>query len=89
MTKEPATKGLLTMSWYTYVVECSDGSYYVGITHDVQSRIAEHNAGNCITPKPPPIVPRPPWPFTDREQALAFERHLKSPSGRAFARKRL
>ena len=27
--------------------------------------------------------------FTDREQALAFERYLKSPSGRAFAKKRL
>ena len=45
MTREPATKGLLIMPWYTYIVECSDGSYYVGITNDVSSRIAEHNAG--------------------------------------------
>jgi hypothetical protein len=27
--------------------------------------------------------------FADRERALAFGRHLKSSSGRAFARKRL
>jgi predicted GIY-YIG superfamily endonuclease len=27
------------MPWYTYIVECSDGSYYVGITNDVSSRI--------------------------------------------------
>jgi hypothetical protein len=27
--------------------------------------------------------------FTDRNKALEFERYLKSPSGRAFAKKRL
>ena len=40
VTREPVTKGLLIMPWYTYIVECSDGSYYVGITNDVSSRIA-------------------------------------------------
>jgi putative endonuclease len=33
------------MPWFTYILECSDGSYYVGITNDVESRIFDHNAG--------------------------------------------
>ena len=30
-------------NWYVYIVECSDGSYYTGITKDVKRRILEHN----------------------------------------------
>jgi len=33
------------MTWYVYVVECGDGSYYAGITTDLQRRIGMHNAG--------------------------------------------
>ena len=33
------------MSWFTYIVECSDSSYYVGITSNLQERVGEHNAG--------------------------------------------
>jgi len=29
--------------WYVYIVECSDGSLYTGITTDVQRRLLEHN----------------------------------------------
>jgi len=29
--------------WYVYIVECSDTSYYTGITKDVFKRIREHN----------------------------------------------
>ena len=31
--------------WYTYVVECRDHSYYVGITNNPRERVTEHNAG--------------------------------------------
>ena len=30
---------------HTYIVECSDGSYYVGSTWDLERRIGEHNLG--------------------------------------------
>ncbi len=30
-------------NWYVYIVECSDGSYYTGITKDVKRRVLEHN----------------------------------------------
>lgn len=29
--------------WYVYIVECSDGTLYTGITTDVDRRIKEHN----------------------------------------------
>lgn len=32
------------MAW-VYIVECSDGSYYTGSTHDLERRITEHNEG--------------------------------------------
>jgi putative endonuclease len=30
-----------------YVLECSDGSYYCGITMDMQRRIKQHNDGTA------------------------------------------
>ena len=29
--------------WYVYVVECSDGSLYTGISTDVNTRVRHHN----------------------------------------------
>jgi putative endonuclease len=31
--------------WYLYIVECSDGNFYTGITTDISNRIAAHNSG--------------------------------------------
>lgn len=33
------------MFWFTYILLCSEKSYYVGITNDLQNRIALHNSG--------------------------------------------
>ncbi|MFI5220881.1 MAG: GIY-YIG nuclease family protein [Bacteroidia bacterium] len=30
---------------YVYMLRCSDGSYYVGVTNDINRRIDEHNEG--------------------------------------------
>ena len=30
---------------YTYIVQCSDGTYYTGWTNDLEKRIKSHNAG--------------------------------------------
>ena len=29
--------------WWVYIVECADGTYYTGITTDVERRLNEHN----------------------------------------------
>ncbi len=62
--------------------------FYVGLTHDVLARLADHNSGRC----PHPISGRP-WrlhvaiEFADEPTAVRFERYLKSGSGRAFAKR--
>lgn len=33
------------MSWTVYILQCSDGSLYTGITTDLARRIAEHERG--------------------------------------------
>ncbi|ERP30679.1 GIY-YIG nuclease family protein [Chitinivibrio alkaliphilus] len=33
------------MTGYTYILECSDGSYYTGSTKDLHLRLAQHQAG--------------------------------------------
>lgn len=77
---------------YVYILVSSGNPdhFYVGITKNLRSRLAKHNAGEV-----PHTSKYLPWKiktyigFSDEKQAVAFERYLKSPSGRAFAKKRL
>jgi predicted GIY-YIG superfamily endonuclease len=32
--------------WVTYILQCSDGSFYTGITNNIKNRIQKHNTGN-------------------------------------------
>ena len=32
--------------FYVYIIECGDGSYYVGHTEDIQARFHMHESGN-------------------------------------------
>ena len=34
------------MAAWTYVLRCSDGSYYAGCTTDLERRLAQHDAGS-------------------------------------------
>ncbi len=78
--------------FYVYILQsqANPPHFYTGFTENLDSRLAHHNSGGD-----PHTATYRPWriktaiAFTDREQALAFERYLKSPSGRAFAKKRL
>lgn len=33
------------MTYFVYIVECADGTYYTGIARDVAARVYEHNHG--------------------------------------------
>ena len=38
--------------YYLYLIECSDGTYYVGVTNDLIRRVMEHEQGidqTCYT----------------------------------------
>ena len=34
---------ILKDRWYVYLLECSDGTFYCGVTKDVKRRLREHN----------------------------------------------
>jgi predicted GIY-YIG superfamily endonuclease len=36
-----------TETWFVYILRCSDGSLYTGITTDLNRRCEEHNAGTA------------------------------------------
>ena len=76
---------------YVYILESLDEShYYVGVTDDLKDRLKRHNAGEVPhTSKYLPWKVKTYIAFNDKEQAIAFEKYLKSASGRAFAKKRL
>ena len=33
--------------WYIYILKCSDGSYYVGHTNNLKTRILRHNSSRA------------------------------------------
>ena len=77
--------------YYVYILQSVDEDrFYTGFSEDLENRLKSHNAG-----QDPHTAKYRPWriktaiAFTDRKKALEFERYLKSPSGRAFAKKRL
>jgi predicted GIY-YIG superfamily endonuclease len=76
---------------YVYILESLDGEhFYIGITDDVSVRLVKHNAGEVPhTSKYRPWRLRTYIAFTDEKLAFAFEKYLKSGSGRAFAKKHL
>ena len=56
----------------------------------MRARLTKRNAGEVAhTSKYGPRRIKTYIAFSDEEQAVAFEKHLKSASGRAFAKKRL
>ena len=77
---------------YVYILRSLENldHHYVGVTADLRSRLKKHNAGEVShTSNYAPWALETYVAFSDETQAFAFERYLKSASGRAFARKRL
>lgn len=76
--------------WTVYILKCSDSSYYVGCTNDMDDRLSRHNKGDVnYTSTRLPFQIAHLSVFFDKYKAYEFEKYLKSGSGRAFAIKRL
>ena len=73
--------------YYVYILQSEHNPkrYYTGFTRNVKKRVAEHSSGKNISTH----LLRP-WrlksfvAFMDKDRAHAFERYLKTGSGRAF-----
>ena len=82
------------MTGFYYVYMLSDVAtpthHYVGMTEDLENRLAKHNAGQV-----PHTSKFAPWTIDaaiavrDKMTAAQLERYLKSGSGRAFANNHL
>jgi putative endonuclease len=76
--------------WYVYTLQslAEPERYYVGLTENLQARLDRHNSGHV-----PHTSKFRPWrietavAFRSKDKAVAFERYLKSHSGRASAKK--
>lgn len=76
----------------TYILrsEVHPGRVYHGHTSDLRRRLRDHNSGdNGSTCHGPPWVIAWYGAFETDAAAMAFERSLKTASGKAFSRKRL
>jgi len=73
-------KGKKADPWFVYILECSDGSFYTGVTKDIERRLAEHNAGRAsrYTRTRLPVRLRYQEPCTGRAEALARECSIKA-----------
>jgi putative endonuclease len=69
----------LKVSWYLYLLECKNGSYYGGITNNLAARYAAHSTGRGAkyTRANPPFRILACKAYPDRSSASKAEAILK------------
>jgi predicted GIY-YIG superfamily endonuclease len=73
---------------YILVSETDPTRHYTGITQNLKNRLTQHNLGECAhTRKYCPWQIETAVAFQSEEKAQAFEKYLKTGSGREFARR--
>lgn len=79
--------------YYVYLIKSISfpDQKYIGYTDNLKQRLENHNSGGSIHTRP-----FRPWKLhmllafqSQSEEAIRFEKYLKSGTGRAFAKKRL
>lgn len=68
-------------SYFTYILECSDKTFYIGYTTNLDRRILEHNSSNLgakYTKGRRPVVLKYSKSFETLSEALKYEYYLKS-----------
>ena len=63
-----------------YILKCADGSYYTGVTNDIERRLREHKTGHnsrSYTHNKRPVKLVFHEHFPDIHQAISFEKQVK------------
>ncbi|PLW94875.1 MAG: hypothetical protein C0592_01515 [Marinilabiliales bacterium] len=63
-----------------YILECSDGTYYTGVSNDVNIRIEQHNQGldkKAYTYSRRPVILKWASDEMDPNQAIGVEKQIK------------
>jgi putative endonuclease len=65
--------------YFVYILECNDGSYYTGVTSELEKRVNEHNSGfhKGYTPSRLPIKLVYSNRFTHVNEAINTEKQIK------------
>lgn len=80
----------MTNPQFVYILLCGDGKFYTGCTKNLHDRLDRHQRGSVpATKNRRPVQLITYVAFNDKYRAFAFEKYLKSGSGRAFMYKRL
>jgi len=66
--------------YYVYILQCSDRSYYTGVTNDYEERVAAHKRGDdsssyTFSRRPMELVYLA--TFSDIHEAISWEKRLK------------
>ncbi|HWM72555.1 MAG TPA: GIY-YIG nuclease family protein [Nocardioides sp.] len=71
------------MAW-VYILECADGTYYVGSTTDIERRVSQHQLGEGATYTKRRLPVRLLWcaQFDRIDEAFAFEKRVQGWSRR-------
>jgi putative endonuclease len=66
------------MAW-TYILRCSDGTFYVGSTVDLERRVSQHNLGEgaAYTRRRRPVLLVWAAEFDRVDEAYAFEKRVQ------------
>ena len=67
------------MAFWVYILRCSDGSYYVGHTDDLEQHVSQHQSGELggYTAHRLPVQLAYSNEYTTRDEAFAAERQIK------------
>jgi len=67
-------------NYYVYILQCTDKSYYTGITNNIELRLHEHNQGidpNCYTYSRRPVILKFVQCFNNPVDAISAEKQIK------------
>ena len=67
-------------NYFVYILECADKSYYVGVTNDLEIRLAQHSKGEnplSYTFSRRPLILKYFQRFDYIEHAIEFEKQVK------------
>jgi putative endonuclease len=66
-------------NYFVYILECSDKSYYTGVTNNLEKRLAEHQSGihKGYTSTRLPVKLVYSANFSDINEAIKFEKQIK------------
>ncbi|WP_339701487.1 GIY-YIG nuclease family protein [Algoriphagus aquimarinus] len=67
-------------TYHVYILECSDNTFYTGVTNNLNRRLAEHNEALdpfCYTARRRPLELVFVQDFQEIKEAIAFEKQVK------------